>query len=68
MLYYTTNLYLQVVLEIMSIHFNALIDTLKPCSSQLFLALLHLLLPWHEYYSSSTALGLAHCSDKVSLK
>ena len=27
MLYYTTNLYLQQVLEIMSIHFNALIDT-----------------------------------------
>jgi hypothetical protein len=27
MLYYTTNLYLQQVLEMMSIHFNALIDT-----------------------------------------
>jgi len=27
MLYYTTNLYLQQVLEIMSIHFNALTDT-----------------------------------------
>jgi hypothetical protein len=28
MLYYTTNLYLQKVLEMMSIHFYALIDTL----------------------------------------
>jgi len=27
MLYYTTKLYLQYVLEMMSIHFNALIDT-----------------------------------------
>jgi hypothetical protein len=27
MLHYTTNLYLQKVLEMMSIHFNALIDT-----------------------------------------
>jgi len=27
MLYYTTNLYLQYVLEMPSIHFNALIDT-----------------------------------------
>jgi len=27
MLYHTTNLYLQYVLEMMSIHFNALIDT-----------------------------------------
>ena len=27
MLYYTTNLFLQQVLEMMSIHFNALIDT-----------------------------------------
>ena len=27
MLYYTTNLYLQEVLEMMSIHCNALIDT-----------------------------------------
>jgi len=33
MLYYTTNLYLQ-VLEMMSIHFNALIDTFHhvPCN------------------------------------
>jgi hypothetical protein len=29
MLYYTTNLYLQQVLEMMSIHFNALIDTFQ---------------------------------------
>jgi len=29
MLYYTTNLYLQYVLEIMPIHFNALIDTFQ---------------------------------------
>ena len=27
MLYYTTNLYLQQVLKMMTIHFNALIDT-----------------------------------------
>ena len=27
MIYYTTNLYLQKVMEMMSIHFNALIDT-----------------------------------------
>jgi len=29
MLYYTTNLYLQSVLEMMSIHFSALIDTFR---------------------------------------
>jgi hypothetical protein len=29
MLYYTTNLYLQQVLEIMSIHFTALTDTFR---------------------------------------
>jgi hypothetical protein len=29
MLYYTTNLYLQQVLEMMSIHFNAPIDTFR---------------------------------------
>ena len=29
MLYYTANLYLQQVLEMMSIHFNALIDTFR---------------------------------------
>jgi hypothetical protein len=29
MLYYTTNLYLQSALEMMSIHFNAFIDTFR---------------------------------------
>jgi len=43
MLYYTTNLYLQSVLEMISIHFNALIDTFH----HVFLAFFHLLLRWH---------------------
>ena len=51
MLYYTTNLYLQQVLEMMSIHFNTLIDTFHHVPRNL--AFFHLLLRWHERYTSS---------------
>jgi hypothetical protein len=44
MLYYTTNLYLQLVLEKMSIYFNALIDTFHRVPPDFFLAFFYFLI------------------------